>query len=48
MFLEIAFRETQNVTIQVSLNNNQSCARVAFGISKGGLDAGKAYEFTML
>ncbi|XP_015774187.1 PREDICTED: uncharacterized protein LOC107352362 [Acropora digitifera] len=39
MFLEIAFRETQNVTIQVSLNNNQSCARVAFGISKDGLDA---------
>ncbi|XP_044181061.1 MAM and LDL-receptor class A domain-containing protein 1-like isoform X3 [Acropora millepora] len=39
MFLEIAFRESQNVTIEVSLNNHQSNARVTFGISKDGLDA---------
>ncbi|XP_015762664.1 PREDICTED: uncharacterized protein LOC107341715 isoform X3 [Acropora digitifera] len=39
MFLEIAFRESQNVTIEVALNNNQSYARVTFGISKDGLDA---------
>ena len=44
MFLAIAFRKSQNVTIQVSLNNNQSYARVTFGISKDGLDAGKDYE----
>ena len=44
IFLEIAFRESQNVTIQVSLNNNQSYARVSFGISNDGLDAGKDYE----
>ena len=44
MFLEIAFRESQNVTIEVSLNNHQSSARVTFGISKDGLDAGRDYE----
>ena len=44
MCLEVAFRESQNVTIQVALNNNQSYARVTFGISKDGLDAGKDYE----
>ncbi|XP_015751521.1 PREDICTED: uncharacterized protein LOC107331445 [Acropora digitifera] len=38
-FLEIAFQESQNVTIQASLNNNQSYARVSYGILKNGLDS---------
>jgi len=39
MFLEIAFQNSQNVTIQVSLNNYQSHARVSHGIIKDGLGA---------
>ena len=39
-FLEITFQESQNVTIQASLNNNQSYARVSYGILKNGLDSG--------
>ena len=41
MFLEIAFQESQNITIRVSLNNNQSYVRLSYGILKDGLDAGK-------
>ena len=41
MFLEIAFQESQNITISVSLNNNQSYVRLSYGILKDGLDAGK-------
>ena len=40
-FLEITFQESQNVTIQASLNNNQSYARVSYGILKNGLDSGE-------
>ena len=39
-FLEIAFQESQNVTIQASLNHYQSYARVSYGILKNGLDSG--------
>ncbi|XP_074619287.1 uncharacterized protein LOC141878299 isoform X2 [Acropora palmata] len=38
-FLEIAFQESQNVTIQASLSNKQSYARVSYGILKNGLDS---------
>ena len=41
-FLEIAFQESQNVTIQASLNNNQSDARVSYGVLKNGLDSGES------
>ncbi|KAK2561818.1 MAM and fibronectin type III domain-containing protein 1 [Acropora cervicornis] len=44
MCLEIAFQNSQNVTIQVSLNNYQSHARVSHGIIKDGLGAGKEYR----
>ena len=43
-FLEIAFQNSQNVTIQVSLNNYQSYARVSYGIIKDGLGAGEEYK----
>ena len=46
-FLEIAFEESQNVTIQVSLNNNQSYARVSYGILKNGLDSGEGLQIIM-
>ncbi|XP_044162897.1 MAM and LDL-receptor class A domain-containing protein 2-like [Acropora millepora] len=39
MFLEIAIQQSQNLTIQVSLHNKQSSARLTFGISKDGLEA---------
>ncbi|XP_067044645.1 MAM and LDL-receptor class A domain-containing protein 1-like isoform X2 [Acropora muricata] len=39
MFLEIAIQQSQNLTIQVSLHNKQSYARLTFGISKDGLAA---------
>ena len=42
-FLEIAFQESQNVTIQVSLENNQSYARVGYGIVEDDLDSGKGF-----
>ena len=42
--LEIAFQNSQNVTIQASLNNYQSYARVSYGIIKDGLSAGKEYK----
>ncbi|KAK2567599.1 CUB and peptidase domain-containing protein 1 [Acropora cervicornis] len=38
-FLEIAFQESQNVTIQVSLKNNQSYARVGYGILEDDLES---------
>ena len=41
MFLEIAFQESQDITIRVSLNNKQSHVRLSYGILKDGLDAGK-------
>ena len=44
MFLEVALQQSQNLTIQVSLHNKQSYARLTFGISKDGLEAGKDYE----
>ena len=40
-FLEIAFQESQDITIRVSLNNKQSYVRLSYGILKDGLDAGK-------
>ena len=42
-FLEIAFQESQKVTIQVSLKNNQSYARVGYGIIEDGLDSGEGF-----
>ncbi|XP_044163640.1 MAM and LDL-receptor class A domain-containing protein 2-like [Acropora millepora] len=39
MFLEIAIQQSQNLTIQVSLHNKQSYARLTFSISKDGLEA---------
>ncbi|XP_044162896.1 MAM and LDL-receptor class A domain-containing protein 1-like [Acropora millepora] len=39
MFLEIGIQQSQNLTIQVSLHNKQSYARLTFGISKNGLEA---------
>ena len=41
MFLEIAFQESQDITIRVSLNNKQSYVRLSYGIFKDGLDEGK-------
>ncbi|XP_044162898.1 uncharacterized protein LOC114956623 [Acropora millepora] len=38
MFLEIAIQQSQNLTIQVSLHNKQSYARLTFGISKDGVE----------
>ena len=43
-FLEIPFQNSQNVTIQASLDNYQSYARVSYGIIKDGLGAGKEYK----
>ena len=47
-FLEIAFQESQNVTIQASLSNSQSYARVSYGILKNGLDPGEGLWNTTL
>ena len=44
-FLEIAFQESQNVTIQVSLQNNQSYARVGYGILEDHLESGEEFSF---
>ena len=43
-FLETAFQNSQNITIQASLTNHQSYVRVSYGIIKDGLDAGKEYK----
>ena len=40
-FLEIAFQESQNVTIQVSLENNQSYVRVGYDILEDDLESGE-------
>ena len=40
-FHEIAFEESQSITIQVALNNYQSFVRVSYCVLKNGLDAGK-------
>ena len=45
-FLEIAFQESQNVTIQVSLTNNQSYARVGYGILEDDLESGEGFFFS--
>lgn len=44
VFLEIAIQESQNITIRVSLNNNQSYVRLSYGILKDGLHAGKEWK----
>ena len=44
VFLEIAIQESQNVTVRVSLNNNQSYVRLSYGILKDGLHAGKEWK----
>lgn len=40
-FHEIAFKESQNITIQVALKNYQSYVRVIYCVLENGLDAGK-------
>lgn len=40
-FHEIAFEETQNITIQVALKNYQSYVRVSYCVLENGLGAGK-------
>ena len=38
---QIAFEESQNITIQVALKNFQSYVRVSYCVLKNGLDEGK-------
>ena len=40
-FHEIAFEESQNITIQVALKNYQSYVRMSYCVLKNGLGAGK-------
>ena len=43
-FLEIPFQQSQNVTIQVLIENRQSYLKVDYGILKDGLFSGKDHE----